>query len=252
MNKGENIYYEIQKNGEKRVNETADKILRNLSPVLGYIQFPCDMSPINKIYALIENGFYPWMQKALAQYGYDYGAELQFLMLNMAYRENIVGVEPVKSFLSNFPSVNSAYYGNPTYQLETKLGRVMITPLTKFTQDSNIRTFAIQKNAYGVCHMAAQEFIMTNPSYMAITSLVSNQFGEYHYHSYVETEEGYADFANGVYLSQDDFKKIMRPKVLNTVCGHELEQQAAQLEQDDLPPDKALLLRLAVHNQISK
>ena len=49
-----------------------------------------------------------------------------------------------------------------------------------------------------------------------------------------------------------DFKRVMRPQVLNKVTGYELEEQSRLLTEDDLPQDKALLLRLAVHNQIKK
>ena len=96
--------------------------------------------------------------------------------------------------------------------------------------------FALSKDTHGFCHMASEEFIRMYPKYTAITSLVNNQFGEKQYHTYIETPDGYADFANNAHLSKKDFEKIMQPQELNR----------------DLDSSKALLLRLGVHRQITK
>ena len=192
------------------------------------------------------------MECVLNKYGYDYGAELQFLMMNIAYGEMSGGYDRIRSFVTKFPSVDGIHRGVFGYQLGTKLGTIMLAPLTSFSKDSKIKSFALQKQSYSLCHMASQEFIQQNPGYTAVTSLIANQFGKQHYHSYIETPEGYADFANNIHLSKEDFERVMRPKVLNKVTGYELEEQSRLLTKDDLPQDKALLLRLAVHNQIKK
>lgn len=252
MVKGERIYYEIQEAGRKRVEEISERILRDLYPTFGKINFPSNMSSINKIYALLENGYYPWMESVLNKYGYDYSAELQFLMMNISYGEMSGGYDRIRSFATKFPSVDGIHRGIFEYQLDTKLGTIMLAPLTRFSKDSKIKSFALSKQSYYACHIAAQEFIQANPNYTAVTSLIVNQFGEQHYHSYIETPEGYADFANNIHLSKSDFERVMRPQVLNIVTGNELEEQSRSLTTEDLPQTKALLLRLAVHNQIKK
>ena len=250
MNKGEKIYSEIQKKGIMNIEEVASRILRNLEPVIGYIKFPVGYSSINKIYVLLENGYYPWMEKELKKYGYDAAVELQYVMMNIAYGEKIVGFDSLNRTISRFPSVSKIYRGVLEYQLETSVGTIFLASLTRYSKDSKINSFALQYDTRGVCHTAALEFIKKNPECVAVTSLVKNQFGERQYHSYVQTPDGYADFANNIHLSRRDFNKVMEPQVLNEVAGYELAAREKELTSDDLSTDKTLLLRLAVHNQI--
>ena len=252
MNLGEALYYNIQNIGRAQIDAIAERILRDLYPVLGRVKFPVGTSSVNKIYILLENGYYPWMEKTLQKYGYDYGVELQFLMMNIAYGELTGGYDHIRSFATRFPSIDKIHRGVYEYQLDTKLGSIMVAPLTRYSKDSKIKNFAIQKYSHGYCHMAAQEFIEVNPDYTAVTSLIADQFGHQQYHSYIETPEGYADLANNIHLSKDDFDKVMRPQILNMVNGHELESQRELLTVEDLPDNKALLLRLAVHQQVKK
>lgn len=250
MSKGERIYYDIQERGRKNIEYKAERVLRDLVPVMGYINFPQQIDSINKIYALLENGYYPWMQQLLTKYGYDYGVELQHLLSNIAHCERTMGYDSIRAFITRFPSIDRIHRGVFEYQVDTKVGTIMFTPLTRYSKDSKIKSFALQKDTHHFCHMSAQEFIMENPEYRAITSLVANQFGEQHYHSYIETPEGYADFANNIHLSKEDFERVMRPHVLNSVTGYELASQEKELGEEDLSPEKSLLLRLAVHKQL--
>ena len=94
------------------------------------------------------------------------------------------------------------------YELETSLGVIKVTPLTRYNKDGKIMHFALTKETHGYCHMAAEEFIRENPKYTAITSLVNNQFGERQYHSYIETPDGYVDFANNAHFSKADFARL--------------------------------------------
>ena len=252
MSKGERVYYDIQEVGRKKISDKAERVLRDLVPTLGYINFPQNIDSINKIYALLENGYYPWMQRSLDRYGYDFGAELQHVIANIAHLEKSMGYDSIRNLVLKFPSIERLHRGTYEYQLDTKIGTIFIAPLTRYSKDSKIKSFALQKDTHHYCHMSAQEFIMLNPSYTAITSLVANQFGEQQYHSYIETPEGYADFANNVHMSKEDFERLMRPQVLNSVTGYELATQISELTSDDLSDDKSLLLRLAVHNQMKK
>lgn len=252
MSKGERIYYNIQEQGRKNIQAKAERILNDLVPIFGYPNFPLGMDSINKIYVLLENGYYPWMEQVLKKYDYDLSVELQHVIANIAYGEKIMGYDSLRNFILHFPSLNGIHRGSYEYQLDTNIGEIFIAPLNRYAKDSKIKSFALQKETHHYCHMAAQEFITLNPEYAAITSLVANQFGEQHYHTYIETPDGYADFANNVHLSKEDFEKIMRPQILNKVNGYELKEQEQTLNGDDLGPDKALLLRLAVHNQVKK
>lgn len=249
MNKGEQIYYNIQEKGIRKIEVVAEKVLRDLTPILGELSFPRTISSINKIYILLERGYYSWMKKTLEKYGYDYGVELQYLMMNLAYGEITGQCDQIRKSIVRFPSIDRVY-SEGLYQLETKLGTIMLEPLTRYSKDSEIKRFALQHRAHGMCHVASLQFIQRHPSYRAVTSLVANQFGEQQYHSYIETSDGYADLSNNIHLSKGDFDKVMRPQVLNTVTGYELSQQEKQLNAEDLPDSKTLLLRLAVHEQI--
>lgn len=250
MRKSELIYRLIQEHGKQNIELTAASILRYLEQRLGNIGFPSNLSNINKLYILLENGYYPLMQKVLDSYDYDYGVELQHLLMNIAYGEANSDFESLRTFMHRFPSIHDIYRDDQKYYLDTRIGAISFEPLRRYSKDKKIRRFALQYETYGYCHVAALEFIKLNPDYRAVTSLIANQFGERHYHSYVETEDGYADFSNNIYMTNEDFNKVMRPKVLNSVTGNQLAEQEQELTSEDLPETKTLLLRLAVHNQI--
>ena len=72
MSKAETLYNYIQYGGKKRIEEIVDQIMWELLPIIGPIQFPESISTnntINKIYALLENGYYPYLAQALEKYG---------------------------------------------------------------------------------------------------------------------------------------------------------------------------------------
>ena len=250
MTKGEKTYYDIQEVGKRNIEEIAATIIRNLNPILGRVYFPKDLSSINKLYFLLESGCYPWIKKELQKYGYSSEVEIQHLIRNVTYLESQYGYDSIKCAISKFPAFKCLYRGVYEYQMDTSIGLITFTPLTRYIKDNRIRRFALTKDTNHYCHAASLEFIQANPEYVAITSLVNNQFGERQYHSYVETPDGYADFSNNAYLSKQDFEKVMEPQILNKVAGYELAQKEAELTSEDLPADKTLLLRLAVHNQI--
>lgn len=252
MNKAEKVYHQIELQGRQRIAEKTQAVLREAAPMIGMIQFPYNLQSINKIYCLLENGYYPYLEKYLKKYGYDFGPELQHLISVVTYGERSMGYDYIRRALTRFPSFKGIHRGMYEYELETSLGVIRVTPLTRYNKDDRIMRFALTKETHGYCHMAAEEFIRENPKYTAITSLVNNQFGERQYHSYIETPDGYADFANNAHFSKDDFEKIMNPEELNRVTGENLLKQAQELTSDDLDESKALLLRLGVHRQITK
>lgn len=252
MNKAERVYYDIEMEGRKRIAAKTSAILKDASPIIGTLRFPVNLQSINQLYFLLENGYYPWLEKWMQKYGYDFRPELQHLISVITYGERSMGYDYIRMALSRFPSIQGIHRGMYEYELETRLGTINITPLTRYLKDGRIKNFALEKDTHGFCHMAAEEFIRMNPKYTAITSLVNNQFGEKQYHSYIETPDGYADFANNVHLSKKDFEKIMSPEELNQVTGEELASQALELSSEDLDDSKALLLRLGVHRQITK
>lgn len=252
MNKAERVYYNTAVEGRKKIAETTDLVLREAAPLIGVIRFPYNIQSINKLYFLLENGYYPWLEKPLSKHGYSFSPELQHLTSVITYGEQSMGYDYIHMAVSRFPSLKGIYRGTYEYELETVLGTIHLTPLTRFIKDGKIMKFALEKNTHGFCHIAAEEFIRLNPKYTAVTSLIDNQFGEKQYHSYIETPSGYADFANNAYFSKKDFEKIMTPIELNRVTGEELEYQTRELTDDDLDENKALLLRLGVHRQITK
>jgi hypothetical protein len=252
MNKAERVYYNTEMLGRAKIAEKTTMVLRDSAPMIGQIRFPYNLQSINQLYFLLENGYYPWLEKSLKHYGYDFGPELQHLISVVTYGERSMGFDYIKMALSKFPSFKGIHRGMYEYELETALGTIKVTPLTRYMKDGKIMKFALTKETHGFCHMAAEEFIRENPQYTAITSLVDNQFGEKQYHSYIETPDGYADFANNAHFSKSDFEKIMHPQELNRVTGEDLLNQASELSFNDLGENKALLLRLGVHRQITK
>ena len=252
MNKAERIYCDIELEGRKKIADKTQAILRDAVPVIGTMRFPYNLQSINKIYFLLENGYYPWLEKYLQKHGYSFKPELQHLISVITYGERSMGYDYIRMALSRFPSLKGIHRGMCEYELETAIGTIRLTPLTRYLKDGKIMNFALDKDTHGFCHIAAEEFIRMNPKYTAITSLVNNQFGEKQYHSYIETPDGYADFANNVHLSKKDFEKIMNPEELNRVTGEELASQTLELSHEDLDESKALLLRLGVHRQITK
>ncbi len=253
MSKAETLYNYIQYGGKKRIEEIVDQIMWELLPIIGPIQFPESISTnntINKIYALLENGYYPYLAQALEKYGYDYNAELQFILMNIAYRESQLSFNQLLTF-TKFPSLHGLETNGNRYCAKTKIGTITFYPITK-CPNPRLKAFALQYHFHGYCHEAALNFIKRYPEYQAVTSLVPNQFGEQQYHSYIDDSGKIADLANNLYMDKEDFTLLMKPTVLNEVRGSELSYQEKTLTYEDLPETKETLLRLALHQQIKR
>lgn len=252
MTKSENLYYSIQKGGIIKIESIAREILSKINANLGLPQFPNGMSSIGKIYFLIENGWYPYISRFLIEKNYNLEVELQYaisLIMNIdKYAGMNINFNPIK----NFSSVESINYANGTYSFNTISGRVNVKALNKFSEDSNIKRFSLSDDFRGYCHEGARSFITYFPTYKAITSLIPNQFDEKQYHSYIELDNGYVDFANNAYFSKEDFDKIMKPNILSEVYGYELQEKISQLDEQDLPDSKSPLVRIAVHEQLQR
>jgi hypothetical protein len=247
INNGEILYEGIQNTGKIRINRIVDIIIRELEPRVGKLNFPSNIKSINKIYVLIENGYYPYMEEILKKHGYDLKVELQFLLVNLT-NGTINSVDK----LMKFPSSLSINLVDNQYIFNTTVGLINITPLHIYMGDKKVQSFALHNDCRGGCHLATLEFIKRYRSYKGITSLVPNQFGERQYHSYVEIGDGYADFANNAYLQREDFEKIMIPETLSEVYGYELEDKINLLDEHDLPKSKTGLVRIAVHEQLKR
>ena len=69
MNKAEKVYHQIELQGRQRIAEKTQAVLRDSAPMIGMIQFPYNLQSINKIYCLLENGYYPYFFRAFSKYG---------------------------------------------------------------------------------------------------------------------------------------------------------------------------------------
>lgn len=247
ISNGEILYDSIQRNGICRINNIANIILKDLETRIGRVYFKQEMSSINKIYALIEQGCYPYMEDLLKKHGYDLSVELQYLLVN-------IGMGAIKDLriIDKFPSYEMGRIVDNHYLLLTVVGEIDITPLSRYLKDKKVNNFALKYNSHGFCHEATLKFIQENNFYKGITSLIPNQFGERQYHSYVEVEDGYVDFANSIHLSKENFEKIMKPEILSEIHGFDLDRITNSLDEQDLQEEKSQLVRIAVHEQLRR
>ena len=72
MNKAERVYYNTEMLGRAKIAEKTTMVLRDSAPMIGQIRFPYNLQSINQLYFLLENGYYPWLEKSLKHYGYEY------------------------------------------------------------------------------------------------------------------------------------------------------------------------------------
>lgn len=244
------IYQSIQLDGKQRIEKKAQNLLAVIEQFYGPISFPSNMDSINKIYALLSSGVGCEIIDFLLENGYSLEVELQYLIANIGYfARNNCEQNQFSTFLK-FPVLNRIEELEEGYLLDSKVGRIQVFPLTRFSKNRAIIQFALQYNCYGFCHDATHIFLKQNPDYVGVTSLITNQFQEKQYHSYIRGEGGIIDFAHNMYFKEEDFEKVFHPQELNQVAGYALEEAESQLGNDDLGKDKCLLLRLALKEQV--
>lgn len=251
MTKGEKLYYSIQEEGIYRVEKIAAAILKEIDMHFGLPKLDNNINSIDKLYILIQNGYYPFIEELLERNGYNFRVELQLLIKNFMFNDKTQG-DPHNNPFNQFQSIRGVGFENGIYTLNTRVGLVRAQPLNRVSFDKKIHKYSLIQNYEKYCHEAVLNFIRTNQEYKAVTSIVPSQFGEEQYHSYIELENGFVDFARNAYLLKDDFFKIFIPRVISQVYGYELEEKESLLDETDLPKDKHLLARIAVHEQIKR
>jgi len=209
------------------------------------------MSNINKMYALIEKGFFAEIVTLLGSARYSLQAELQYVIMNLGFSHRSASPKRIYDIVANFPSVDAVEFGEKVFVLHTQFGTIKVVPL-HLTKEKRIATFVKKYDCYSLCHEATNKFLRENPEFCGETSLVANQFGERHYHSCVSTDDGYVDFSNNVLWSVRGFETVMFPERLNRTTGTELDSELSELTTDDLPDTYTPLLRLAVSKQLKK
>jgi len=250
MTMGERLYQSIQYKGKERIEEQADWIIDRFQARYFPISFPQNISNMNKVYMLMENGYLDKLLPILAAiHFYSFEAELQYIVMNLGYSHRVTNPDCIYAGIEQFPSIHSLDVGRNWFELNTKLGIVRVATLQAL-RDQPVAEFARKYDCYALCHEATYEFLSQNPEYYGETSLIANQFGEKHYHSYIKTNEGCVDFANNVLWSRESFQIVMSPEKLNRVQGLTLDKALRGLNGDDLPDTYSPVLRLAVSKQL--
>lgn len=242
------IYNKISGN-KRRAEKLAQEILNEIEKRYGTISYPWKLDSLNKILFLLKVGCAPSIMGILMSHGYTYEIELQYILANMGYYARMDNEMQHVCTLSKMPSLNYMFPSGSGYIIDCKLGRIMATPLNRWEKDLKVCRYASLGSGYAFCHDMALHFITKYPEYEAVTSLVPYAFQERQYHSYVRSNEDIIDFAHNMHMSKEDYEKIMSPMELNSVHGYELEEKEATLTEDDLGPNKNLLVRLAVSKQ---
>lgn len=251
MNEKE-LYYSIQDEGIVRVEQIASHILKILQAQIGIVSFPPKLNSIQKIYILLENGYYSYLEKILIENNYSFEAEIQYLIKVLSYFDRKATPTEAANLIKSFPTIKSIDFSNNQYIINSMFGTINITPLHRFMKDSRIRHFSLSDDFSKFCHEGVRSFLVYYPEYKGVTSLIPSQFGEKQYHSYVELETGYADFSNNVYLSKKDFEGIMNPEVLSKVYGYEVDEKMKNLKSWGIKEEKSNLVRIAVDEQIKR
>ncbi len=241
--------YNETKGQHKEVLEIADTVLNEFQKRYGYVTFPSNMDSITKLYSLIQSGYSNLLWPLLKDLNYSYEFEIPYILANMDARIRC-GIPPeLCSEWKFFYSMNAITRIQNNYVLDTKVGTLVTTPLVLYLQDLTIQDYAARRFYYGFCHDASERFIKENPEYEAVTGLIPHQFGRKQYHSYVRQNGKVFDFANGTCIAEEEYNQVIKPIVLNTVHGYELEEAEAKLDGNEIGPEKCLLLRLAVSKQ---
>ncbi len=241
--------YNETKGQHIEVLSIADRVVDEFQRRYGSVNFSPDCDSITKLYTLIQNGYADLLWPLLKDLNYSYEFEIPYILANIDARLRSGIPAEFCSDWKFFYSIDSLTRIHNNYVLDTKMGKLVTTPLVFYIQDLTIQEYASRRFYYGFCHDASERFIRENPEYEAVTGLIPHQFGRKQYHSYIKKDGKIFDFANGACIGEEDYNRILKPVPLNTVHGYELEEAEAKLDSNEIGPEKCLLLRLAVAKQ---
>lgn len=241
--------YNRTKEEYKEVCKIANGVIQSFEECYGPCFFHSELDSLSKLYRMISSGYGDILWPFLERLDYSYSAEFQTIFATM----DLLLRSGMSVMFSNnwtcYYSIENLVKLQDYYVLDTKEGTLVITPLTGYRADKRIYEYANRRSYYGFCHDATERFTKENPEYQAVTSLMPLQFGRKHYHSYIKKDGKVFDFAHNICMDEDAYQTFMRPTLLNEVYGYELEGEQKKLGNDELGPEKCLLLRLAVAKQ---
>lgn len=241
--------YDETKGQHAEVLEIANNVLKEFQKRYGAVCFPQNCDAITKLYSLIQSGYSDLLWPLLKNLNYSYEFEIPYILANIDARLRCGIPAELCSEWKFYYSIDAITRVGNNYVLDTKMGTLTTTPLVFYTENLTIQEYASRRFYYGFCHDASERFIKENPEYEAVTGLVPHQFGRKQYHSYVRQDGKVFDFANGTCIREEEYNQFIQPTILNTVHGYELEEAEAQLDDNEIGPEKCLLLRLAVAKQ---
>lgn len=241
MNIYEETFHKLQHEDRERNDEIITTILQVFSyRINGFLSFPENYRNTDKIFYLLTSEWKPYLIDIIEQFNYSYHAELQFIIANLCFKDNI-------DCLFGMPSLIDFNYEENGYSLNTLFGKITLhKALNKFPNLYNLVK-------YGECHNCCLSFIKENENMSASTCLIDRCFYGNHYHSFINFDEDtILDLSHNAIMSKRDYNLAFAPKIINTVYGYEVDNEEKRINnKESLGQEKNLLLRLALDKQVN-
>lgn len=238
-----NIYeetYEKYQSKDYEDNLLISKIAIELLEKLISMKFNYRVNSINKILMLLNSGYKELLYPILDDYNYNDRFELQSIIINLCYNDNIEDIKEYRSLLDVIKIDNG-------YKLKTKYGNVVVYKVNK------IYPKLWKYTRYSECHDVCLDYIKIYENACANTGLIDLPFCSKFYHSFISYNNYVIDLSHNAFMKYDDYMKLFNPVILNAIKYNELYKEEERINnQESLGNDKNLLLRLALDKQCSK